>query len=164
MAEVEFTPVGAVKTKRTGPPRDLSRRFPSTAQPAFIMLATAGDVELWKTEAGGVTRFHVVEQRSAASANIQCHDKAWQEFRRLVEREPLPGLHFHGTEQERQRALNRRRHAMQAPIAAPRYRVMYMREGKERRSAWLYREDHARRGLEMMRAKYGQRNAIIYVD
>lgn len=54
--------------------------------------------------------------------------------------------------------------ALQAPIAAPRYKVMYLVNGKERQSPWLYKEDHAQQGLAMMKAKYGAKNAIIYVD
>lgn len=56
------------------------------------------------------------------------------------------------------------RQALQAPIASPRFKVMYLVNGKERESPWLYREDHAKRGLAMMQAKYGAKNAIIYVD
>ncbi len=51
-----------------------------------------------------------------------------------------------------------------APIATPRYKVIYLVNGKEKESAWLYRKEHAQRGLEMMQAKYGKKNAIIYVD
>ncbi|GAA5138030.1 hypothetical protein [Alloalcanivorax gelatiniphagus] len=51
-----------------------------------------------------------------------------------------------------------------APISAPRYRIFYLVEGKERQSAWLYDESNARKGLAMMQAKYGKKNAVIYVD
>ncbi len=54
--------------------------------------------------------------------------------------------------------------ALQAPISAPRYKVIYIAGGKERQSAWLYSEVHAQQGLAMMKAKYGEKNAIIYVD
>ncbi|MBP21324.1 MAG: hypothetical protein CL547_03075 [Alcanivorax sp.] len=57
-----------------------------------------------------------------------------------------------------------RRASPQPPISAPRYKVMYLVDGKERQSAWLYSEAHAQKGLAMMQAKYGERNAIIYVD
>lgn len=56
------------------------------------------------------------------------------------------------------------RTASQAPISAPKYRVMYLKNGREYKSAWLYREEHAVQGLAAMQAKYGNRNAIIYVD
>lgn len=68
------------------------------------------------------------------------------------------------TPEQRKREKDRTRHALQAPIAAPKYRVLYLKNGKEHCSSWLYRQDHARQGLEMMQAKYGERNAIIYVD
>lgn len=55
-------------------------------------------------------------------------------------------------------------HPFQHPISAPRYKVMYLVNGKERQSAWLYDEVHAQQGLAMMQAKYGDKNAIIYVD
>ena len=56
------------------------------------------------------------------------------------------------------------KHPLQTPISAPRYKVMYLVGGKERQSAWLYDEAHAQQGLAMMKAKYGEKNAIIYVD
>lgn len=59
---------------------------------------------------------------------------------------------------------DRMRTVLQQPISTPRYRVMYLVDRRERQSAWLYNADHARQGLRMMQAKYGQRNAIIYVD
>lgn len=65
---------------------------------------------------------------------------------------------------EMQLERDRRRTLRQAPIAAPRYRVLYLVNGRERRSAWLYSEDRAQQGRRMMQAKYGVRNAIIYVD
>jgi hypothetical protein len=65
---------------------------------------------------------------------------------------------------QRQRNRDDLRHALQAPIASPRYRVLYLREGREHCSAWLYQQEHAQRGLKMMQRKYGERNAIIYVD
>ncbi len=59
---------------------------------------------------------------------------------------------------------DRLRTALQQPISAPRFRVMYLVNGRERKSAWLYDSARAKRGLGMMQAKYGERNAIIYVD
>ncbi|WP_445000014.1 hypothetical protein [Halomonas mongoliensis] len=50
------------------------------------------------------------------------------------------------------------------PIRAPRYRVIYLAEGQERQSPWLHRRERAQRALALMQAKYGRRNAIIYVD
>ena len=68
------------------------------------------------------------------------------------------------TPEQRQRERDRRRTVKKMPIATPHYRVMYLKNGKEHCSAWLYRKEHAQQGLAMMRAKYGERNAIIYVD
>ncbi|HQS38319.1 MAG: hypothetical protein B7Y69_08295 [Sphingobacteriia bacterium 35-40-8] len=68
------------------------------------------------------------------------------------------------TPQQRQRERDRQRTVMQTPISSPRYCVMYLKNGKEHHSAWLYCEARAQQGLAMMRAKYGERNAIIYVD
>lgn len=56
------------------------------------------------------------------------------------------------------------RTAMQAPISAPMYCVLYLKNGRERRSPWFYRRDHALTALELMQAKYGKKNAIIYLD
>jgi hypothetical protein len=56
------------------------------------------------------------------------------------------------------------RHALQAPIAAPRYRILYLENGKEKGSPWLYRNDHARTALRVLQRRVGDRNAIIYVD
>lgn len=53
---------------------------------------------------------------------------------------------------------------MTAPISSPRYKVMYLVNGKGRESAWLRKRESAQRGLKMMQAKYGKKNAIIYVD
>ncbi len=65
---------------------------------------------------------------------------------------------------EKRRERDRLRTVLQQPISAPRYCVMYMVNGRERKSAWLYNNDRARKGLQMMQRKYGDRNAIIYVD
>ncbi len=59
---------------------------------------------------------------------------------------------------------DRSRTAMQAPIAVPMYCVLYLKNGKEHRSPWLYKEEHAQAALEMMQGKYGKKNAIIYMD
>lgn len=56
------------------------------------------------------------------------------------------------------------RHALQAPIAAPRYRVLYLENGKEKSSPWLYRQEHAQAALGVLQRRVGPRNAIVYVD
>ncbi len=52
----------------------------------------------------------------------------------------------------------------QAPISQTKLCVMYLKDRKEHRTPWFYREDHARQALQMMQAKYGQKNAILYRD
>jgi hypothetical protein len=59
---------------------------------------------------------------------------------------------------------DRLRTSLQAPISAPKYRVMYLKNGREYKSAWLYNEERAVQGLRAMQAKYGDRSAIIFVD
>lgn len=59
---------------------------------------------------------------------------------------------------------DRARTAMQAPISTPMYCVLYLKNGREHQSPWLYRRDHAQAALELMQAKYGKNNAIIYRD
>jgi hypothetical protein len=54
------------------------------------------------------------------------------------------------------------RHALQAPIAAPKYCVMYDVDREHHRTPWFYRKEHARTALEIMQRKHGA--AIIYVD
>ena len=68
------------------------------------------------------------------------------------------------TPQQRQRERSRQRTAMQTPLGSPRYQVLYLKNGREHHSAWLYCKARAQQGLAMMRAKYGESNAMIYVD
>ena len=72
-----------------------------------------------------------------------------------LRREVMTSRHRH-----RQRERDRQRTVLPRPIASPRVCVMYLKNGKEHRSAWLYREKYARQGLVMTQAKYGQKNAI----
>ncbi|MFT3818275.1 MAG: hypothetical protein QM750_11685 [Rubrivivax sp.] len=53
---------------------------------------------------------------------------------------------------------------LQAPIAAPRYCVLYLVSGKERASPWLYRRDHALVALAALQRRYGDRNAVLLAD
>jgi hypothetical protein len=46
----------------------------------------------------------------------------------------------------------------------PRYRVIYLVKGRERRSHWIMRASIAETALKTIQAKYGERNAIIYFD
>lgn len=57
-----------------------------------------------------------------------------------------------------------KRTALQAPISAPRYCVLFLKNKIEHQTAWFYRKDHARKALALMKAKHGEKNAIIYVD
>jgi len=66
--------------------------------------------------------------------------------------------------QRRDREHDRWRSKRQVPIAAPMYCVLYLKEGKEQRTAWLSRYDHAHLALQAMRRRYGEKNAIIYAD
>jgi hypothetical protein len=56
------------------------------------------------------------------------------------------------------------RNALQAPISAPKYKVMWLVNGKEKKSPWLYKREHAQRALSLVQTKHGIQNAIIYVD
>lgn len=59
---------------------------------------------------------------------------------------------------------DRLRTALQAPLSAPMYCVFYLKENRECRSPWFARREHAQRALDLMLAKYGKLNAVIYVD
>ncbi|WP_373190471.1 hypothetical protein [Halomonas sp.] len=61
------------------------------------------------------------------------------------------------------RDVKRARHRNQTPIHAPQYCVMYLKDGKEKRGAWMNRE-RAHQAAAMMRAKYGERNVTVYMD
>lgn len=65
---------------------------------------------------------------------------------------------------QRQRERDRSRTAGQAPIAAPRYRVMYLHGKQERRTAWFHNEARADRALAIVQARVGKTNAITYMD
>lgn len=60
-------------------------------------------------------------------------------------------------------AKKRMHNRNQAPIHAPQYCVMYLKAGKEKRTAWMSRE-RAHKALHIMQTKYGERNAIVYMD
>lgn len=62
------------------------------------------------------------------------------------------------------RLTKRARNFQQTPIASPRYCVMYLKERKEHKTAWFYRHAHAVRALEIMQDRYGEKNAIIFMD
>lgn len=62
------------------------------------------------------------------------------------------------------RERDRSRTDMQTPIAGPRYRVLYLKDRKEHRTAWFHSADMARRALGIIQRRYGEKNAIIYKD
>jgi hypothetical protein len=59
--------------------------------------------------------------------------------------------------------MERKSMSAQTPIHAPQYCVLYLKGGKEKRTAWFSRE-RAQKALAILRAKYGERNAICYMD
>ena len=76
-----------------------------------------------------------------------------------------PVLHYaEQTPLERRKERDRIRTACQAPISQSKKRVMYLVNGRERRSPWFYRDETTHRAFKLMQAKYGERNCIIYVD
>lgn len=54
------------------------------------------------------------------------------------------------------------RHALQAPVASPRFCVMYRRNGVEHASPWMHSRDRANRALAVCARRYGQ--AAILID
>jgi hypothetical protein len=56
------------------------------------------------------------------------------------------------------------RDGLQAPISAPKYCVMYDVGREHHRTPWFCRHEHALRALAVMQQRYGEKNAIIYVD
>lgn len=56
------------------------------------------------------------------------------------------------------------RTALQAPISEPAYRVLWLVNGKEKKSPYLYKEEHAKQLLTTLRIKHGEKNAIIYIN
>ena len=59
---------------------------------------------------------------------------------------------------------DRLRTDLQTPISPRMYCVLYLKNGREHQSPRFSRRDHALTALELMQAKYGQNNAMIYLD
>jgi hypothetical protein len=76
----------------------------------------------------------------------------------LSERPQKPAVRVNGA------AHFGRNQARQAPISAPRYSVFYLVGGKERRTPWFSKKRNADRALSIMKAKYGDKNAIVFLD
>lgn len=49
------------------------------------------------------------------------------------------------------------------PVHMPQFCVFYAKDGQEHKTAWMSRE-RAHQAAAMMRAKYGEQNAIVYMD
>ena len=65
---------------------------------------------------------------------------------------------------QRQRARDLTRTACQAPISGEKRCVLYVVNGKEKSSPWFYRNETIQRAFAVLKAKYGERNCIIYWD
>jgi hypothetical protein len=65
---------------------------------------------------------------------------------------------------KRRRARDKMRTAVQAPISDQKRCVLYLVNKRERCSPWFYTEARARQALELMQAKYGARNCILWRD
>ena len=59
---------------------------------------------------------------------------------------------------------DKNRTALQAPLSETKSCVFYLKDKKEFRTAWFYRPENAQRALQVMKNKYGEKNAIIYRD
>ena len=90
-----------------------------------------------------------VSVHQTAELAAQAHKKLW-----LQDMTPI----------QRQRERDRSHTALQTPIAAPRYRVMYMHGRQERKTAWFHTEARADRALKIVQARVGTTNAITYMD
>lgn len=62
------------------------------------------------------------------------------------------------------REYDRARHALQSPISGEKCRVLYQANGKGKASPWFYTKARGRAALEIIGAKHGHRNAILFVD
>ena len=76
----------------------------------------------------------------------------------VAENEATPERKLSRLEKDRLRTV------LQAPISVPMYRILYLKKGRECQSPWLYKKQNADIALGLMKKKYGERNAIIYVD
>ena len=70
---------------------------------------------------------------------------------------------------EKTRIYDVYREALQAPVklaSGAGYRIFYRThsKGKEKKSAWYRSRQNADKALKLMQGKYGDKNAIMYVD
>lgn len=71
---------------------------------------------------------------------------------------------LHKCEQMTEALETKGRTALQAPLSQTKRCVLYVVNGRERRSPWFYRDETARKALELMQAKHGVRNCMLYRD
>lgn len=61
-------------------------------------------------------------------------------------------------------ARDRLRHALQTPIASPKYCVFYLEDGREKSTAWFTERGHAQNALSLLQKRCGRSNAVIFMD
>lgn len=44
------------------------------------------------------------------------------------------------------------------------YCVIFLKNGKEHQTPWFASKERARRALDLMKRRYGERNAVLYLD
>lgn len=66
--------------------------------------------------------------------------------------------------EQRQREKDKKRTALQSPISQTKLCIFYLKNHVQHKSPWFYSNDRANKALEILRAKYGESNAIIYRD
>lgn len=69
-----------------------------------------------------------------------------------------------GLKKTRTREYDRARHVFQPPLSRTKRCVVYVVNGRERRSPWFYTDTGARQALEAMKQKYGERSAFLFRD
>ena len=69
-----------------------------------------------------------------------------------------------GLRKSKTKAYDRARHSLQAPISQTKICVIYLKSGKQKRSPWFYRRDHAQAALVAIQEKYGRKNDILLRD
>lgn len=61
-------------------------------------------------------------------------------------------------------ARDQSRHAIQAPIASPRFCVVYLKDGREKTTPWFSNHGCAQKALSLMQEQCGHGNAVILRD
>ena len=101
---------------------------------------------------------------------VRRHDGSYSACTIENEAFPVAGEHIASTPEAAAAAIRqhckdmkRKHNRNQTPIHAPQYCVIYLKDGKEKRGAWMSRE-RAQQAAAIMRAKYGERSATVYMD